>query len=248
MIYKAVRTTYRCTHFSIHIITALLICSFVLLVFKRHWFQGERGRNIIQWWHKQATCILGLTITQKGSPFNSTTLTVANHISFLDIMVIASSSPVTFLSKSTLRYWPIIGFVANSVGTLFIERHNKRSLYKTIPLLTQALNQNKSLVIFPEGTTTIGRDVGKFYSSLFQSAINANKPIQPIALRYLKNGNINTTAAYIENDNFILTLIKIMSQSKTEATITFCNTIFNNKQKRGELAMESHAAISQEIE
>lgn len=225
----------------------MLICIFLPLVLQRDWFTKKEGQTIIQWWHQRTLRILGLTVVQRGKPFQSTSLVVANHISFLDISVIASLSPVTFLSKSTLRYWPVIGFIAMNIGTVFIQRNNKKAAHKITQSIATALEQRQTLVIFPEGTTTAGNTVNKFHSSLFQAAINTAKPVQPVALRYNRNGKIDTKVAYINKDNFIITLIRIMAQAKTEVHITYCHLINSRNINRAELASTSHQLISQII-
>lgn len=247
MFYPVVRTLYRGTHFSIHLFTATLICSILPILFKQDWFNKEQGKATIQWWSKRAASILGLTIFQRGKPFSSTSLIVANHISFLDIIVIGSTSPVVFLSKSSLRHWPVFGFIAYKIGTIFIQRNNKKVLHTITRSLTKALKQKQTLVLFPEGTTTTGRMVNKFHSSLFQAAINAGKPVHPVALRYKRNGCLDDTATYTSNDNFIINLVRIMAQEKTEVELTFCNIIENENMNRAELASASHHLISQAI-
>jgi len=247
MFYQTIRTSYRGAQFLVHLVIALLICTFLPILLKRDWFRKKTGTAITQWWSKRATNILGVTIIQQGKPFESTSLIVSNHISFLDIIVIASTSPVIFLAKSTLRSWPVIGFIADRIGTIFIQRSNKRMIHTIKKSITTALEQKQSLVLFPEGTTTIGKTVNKFHSGLFQAAINAEKPVQPIALHYQRNGKIDDTAAYVDNDNFIINLIKIMAQAKTEVQITFCDLIDSKNLNRVELASTSHNIISRAV-
>jgi len=247
MLYQTIRVSYRGVHFSSHLVAALITCIILPPLYGRHWFSTKRGKKITQWWFKRTINILGLTIIQKGVPYKSTSLIVANHISFLDIIVIASSSPVTFLAKSTLRYWPVIGFIADRIGTIFIQRNNNRMVYGLTKSLTKALKQKKSIALFPEGTTTSGQIVKKFHSSLFQSTINAGKPVQPIALYYQRNGKLDVTAAYIDNDIFIINLVKIMAEKKTEVQITFCDLIDGRNLSRVELATTSHNLISKAI-
>ena len=120
-------------------------------------------------------------------------------------------------------------------------------MHTTTHALTEALKQKQTLVLFPEGTTTKGDRVDKFHPGLFQAAINADKPIQPVALSYKRNGQHDEIAAYIGNDNFIFSLIQIMAQKKTEVEMTFCNPLKNESMNRVELAATSHHLIAQAI-
>lgn len=245
--YQGLLAVYRGGFLSIHLVLAVFICLCLPFIQGRNWYSKKKGKALIQWWSKRATNILGLSITQKGKFNNKTSLFVANHISFLDIVILASIFPVTFLSKSTIRYWPVFGFIAYGFGVIFIQRNNKRILHSLTNILTTALKQKRSLVLFPEGTTTIGMTVDEFHPSLFQAAINAGKPVQPVALRYHNNGEFDDTVAYVGKDNFIVTLISILAKTKTEVEVTICDVIDSGNMNRRELSHESHSVISQAV-
>lgn len=245
MLYPVLRVLYKGTHFTVHILLGFAISCFAPICFGSQWHQLRKGKNVCQWWSLRATTILGLKIRQFGYPQQTTTLFTANHISFLDIIVLAAVTPVKFLAKETLRYWPVIGFISSSIGTVFIKRGNRRVMHHTLQIISQSLQQENSLVIFPEGTTTIGNSVNKFNTGLFQAAINTSKPVQPVALRYLRNGSPDRTAAYIDNDNFIVSLIKIMAQARVDVELVYCDVLESNVYTRAELALVSHSRISE---
>lgn len=247
MLYRGVRALYRGVTLSLHLAIGIIISLVLPLIYGFNWYSKDKGKKLIQWWSRRATDILGLSITHKGKLNLSTSLFVANHISFLDIIILSSMFPVTFLSKSTIRYWPVFGFIAAGFGVIFIQRNNKRVLNSITNSLTTALKQNRSLVLFPEGTTTIGKTVGKFHPSLFQAAINAGKPVQPVALRYHRNGEFDETAAYIGKDNFIVILISIMAKDKTEVEVTVCDEIDSYNLNRRELSDKSYNVINQVV-
>lgn len=244
MFYAPIRVIHKSIRFSFHIVVALLISLLSPILLGWQWHQTTKGKTMYTWWFSRASKILDLDVHQYGYPQKTTTLFIANHISFLDIIVLAAITPARFLSKETLRYWPIIGFITSRTGTVFIERGNRNVIHKTIHAMGNVLQQEHSLVIFPEGTTTLGNSVNKFNSGIFQAAINTSKPIQPVALRYVRNGKPNRTVAYIDSDNFIVTLIKIMAQTKIEVQLCFCNVIDSEQYTRTELAINSHAIIS----
>jgi len=247
LIIKSIRVTKRSVLFFVHLLVATLICFILPLRYGRHWAISDKGQSITQWWSKRANKILGINISQFGYPLTPNCLVSANHISFLDIIVIGSTSPVIFLAKSSLQYWPVVGWIAISINTIFLQRSNKKIIFNTIHKISNILEQGQSCVIFPEGITTIGDNVLKFHSGLFQSAINSKKPVQPVALRYQKNGDIDRTAAYIENDNFIMTLVKIMAQKKTNVDLHICKAIPTQTFNRNEIAKISHKRIQDRI-
>lgn len=243
MFYIPLRIITKGVTFTLHILIAFLISLFAPFVLGRLWHQTAKGKSACMWWFVRASNILNIIIHQNGYPHKTTTLYTANHISFLDIIVLAAVMPVKFLSKETLRYWPIIGFITSSAGTVFIKRGNRHIMHKVIYAIENTLQQEHSLVIFPEGTTTLGNNVKKFNTGIFQAAINSGKPIQPIALRYIRNGKPDRIAAYINNDNFITTLIRIMAQDKVEVQLTYCAAFESNTGTRAELAKSSHSII-----
>lgn len=244
MFYVPLRIIYKGSYFTLHLMLAFHISLFAPVFLGSQWHKTKTGKKLCMWWSIRTSNILGLVIKQHGCPQRTATLFTANHISFLDIIVLSAITPVKFLAKDTLRYWPVIGFISSSIGTVFIKRGNRHVIHKTIKTIGDVLEQEQSLVIFPEGTTTPGDSVKKFNSGLFQAAINASKPIQPVALRYIRNGKPDRIAAYTNNDNFIISLIKIMAQTRIEVQLYYCSVLESNEYTRSELALNSHAIIS----
>ncbi len=181
-----------------------------------NWYYTDVGSDTIQKWMQKVCVIIGLKVRTSGDLFQeSASLIVANHVSWLDIIALASTIKSTFISKSELRKWPIIGSLAGNSGTIFIKRNSRQELSMAINTISSVLNNGKSVILFPEGTTTNGKSVKKFKSSIFQSAINSNCNIQPITIQYIRNNKIDILAPYIDDNNFVLHLLKIMSQAQT---------------------------------
>lgn len=130
-------------------------------------------------------------------------LIVTNHISWLDIYVLNAVVPMRFVAKSEVRGWPLIGWLCERAGTLFIERGKARAAARMNVQLTERLRNGECLAVFPEGTTTDGTQVAHFHASLLQPAIDAAAPIHPITLRYQdKSGMHSTAAAYVDELSF----------------------------------------------
>jgi len=143
--------------------------------------------RIVKKWLSRAARIFGVRIKYYGSPLPQRTLFVANHISWLDILVLGSLVPIHFLSKHEVKTMPVFGWLATRAGTLYIKRGNKRSATESSCEITAALNQQHNSLIFAEGTTTDGH-IKKFHSRMMQSAIDAHAMVQPIAIFYpIKN-------------------------------------------------------------
>lgn len=235
-------------------VRGVLLCGYFLVGMSRiawmrlrygpNWYNSLQGMAAIRQWMQRTTQLLGLRIRQYNRARAESTLFIANHISFLDIPVLSAIVPVRFLSKHTVRYWPIIGTLTKLSGTVFIERGKRSLIHRTVEALDNALREPRPVAIFPEGTTGLGDTLKKFHSGLFQAAIDSNTPVQAIALRYIRNGQIDRTAAYIDKDNFVLKILAVMAQPYTEVQIHFCTPLLpDSSRSRQQLAQAAHAQI-----
>ncbi|WP_415836363.1 lysophospholipid acyltransferase family protein [Polynucleobacter arcticus] len=114
-------------------------------------------------------------------------LIASNHISWLDIHVINAFEPIRFVAKSEVAEWPIFGWMAKQLGTVFIRRDSARHARQVVGQMADVL-KTESICIFPEGTSTIGELVLPFKPNLFESAIVARVPVFPLAIQYLSEG------------------------------------------------------------
>ncbi|MGB0845210.1 MAG: lysophospholipid acyltransferase family protein [Thiolinea sp.] len=141
-------------------------------------------QTLVEWWLRIIVRILGGRVTVKGEPARSGVLMVANHVSWLDIPLLGGYSFVRFLSKYEVKNWPVIGWLASRAGTLYIERGKQGAARQAAASISDSLNEGDVVLIFPEGTTSNGRDVLPFHARLFSTALEAGVPIQPVAIRY----------------------------------------------------------------
>jgi 1-acyl-sn-glycerol-3-phosphate acyltransferase len=122
----------------------------------------------------------------------------ANHISWIDIHVINAFKPHYFVAKSEVASWPIFGWMAKQLGTLFIERGKSNSIRNMVQEVAGQLKL-KAICIFPEGTSTDGKQVAPFKSNLFEAAIVANAPVYALTIQYFdaRTGHKTTAPAFI---------------------------------------------------
>lgn len=126
--------------------------------------------------------MLGVGLDVSGSAAGA--MRVANHVSWLDIIVLNAVSPAAFIAKDDVRTWPLIGWMSARVDTIYIRRGSRRAAHEATHELAAALQDGIDVVAFPEGTTSDGRHVLPFHGALLQGAIMSGAPIQPVALRY----------------------------------------------------------------
>ena len=133
-------------------------------------------------WFKGGLLILNVRVRTTGRPFSALpTLLVANHVSWLDILILGHAADATFVAKSEIAGWPVIGWLARMTGTMFVRRH-WRSVRQQRDELAARLEAGQNVVLFPEGTSTDGLGVHPFKSALF-AAVEGNAPSRPLAVQ-----------------------------------------------------------------
>jgi 1-acyl-sn-glycerol-3-phosphate acyltransferase len=178
------------------------------------WLTQTLRRFILQCWSKSLLRIFNVHIETDGQELHGLRggLIITNHISWLDVFVLNAVVPMRFVAKSEVRRWPVIGWLCARAQTLFIERGNARSASRMNVQLVALLQRGECLAIFPEGTTTDGRQVAHFHSSLLQPAIDAGAQVHPVAIRYQDDdGTLSTAAAYIDDMSFGASMWNILS-------------------------------------
>lgn len=183
-------------------------------------------KSIRQWWLGQVAAIAGVRIQVIGQPVSEPTLWVGNHISWMDIPVLGGLAPVGFLSKDEVRTWPVIGWLAKQAGTLFIVRGEKDASVKARQELERHLQQEHSIVLFPEGTTTDGRNVRRFHARPLAPALDAGLKIQPVVIRYPDAaGQPNLDVPYIDEDTIVDSATRIFGKRRTLAEVRFLDPV-----------------------
>jgi 1-acyl-sn-glycerol-3-phosphate acyltransferase len=172
-------------------------------------------------------------------------LFVANHISWIDIWVLKAQLPMRFVSKSEIRDWPIIGWLAEHAGTLFVTRHKRQQTGQTMNSVEEALRENDNLCFFPEGTTTDGTELKPFKSSLFQAAVNARARVWPMMIFYPHpHGGANTEVAYSGDITMLQSLRAVLSQKEIRVELEFAEPLETEWSERRQLAQQARQAIA----
>lgn len=236
---KKVNKLYRMVRYSKLIILLVVgiiavSCLFPLGRSKARWL-------ISQWWARQVLNALGVEMVVEGDQgdLKGPLVIISNHISWVDIPVILALFKVHFVSKSDIKSWPIIGFLAAKTGTIFLEKKNKRSLPNVVKTLGEALDENKKILLFPEGTTGRGDSVLPFRSPLLEVAVKSKTSVVPIAIRYFNHDSSpNFSAAYVDDDTFMKTLVRIVSAPVTRVKVNIAGMIYPEHTDRKNLAMK----------
>jgi len=155
---------------------------------------------------------LGVRLSIRGQLPTRQALIVANHVSWMDILVMLAATPARLVAKHEVRDWPLIGAPATAVGTIFIDRSRPRTLPVTVANAADALRAGDVVAVFPEGTTGCGRSAGRFRPALFQAALDAGAPVVPVSLRFhLTDGEGTTAAAFLGEETLLTSLRRVLA-------------------------------------
>lgn len=181
----------------------------------------SRHRHVARW-AARLLRVLGVSATVRGERLSAApVLLVANHVSWLDILVVHAVCPqARFVSKASVRRWPLIGRLTEAAGTLFIERESKRDALRVVHHMAEALREGDTLAVFPEGTTSDGRAVLPFHGNLLQAAIATATPVQPLMLRYADEaGAPSAAAAYIGTTTLVQSVWRVVRAQRLQVHV-----------------------------
>lgn len=157
---------------------------------------------------------LRVRLDVRGAPSRSVgpALVVANHVSWLDIPVLAATAAVVPVAKVEISRWPVIGPAAGRLGAVFIDRSRLRALPQAVSAMADALRSGRSVQVFPEATTRCGTALDPFRRASFQAAVDAGVPVRPVGLAYLDlRGRPTSAAAFVGDQGLlgsVLTLLR----------------------------------------
>ncbi|MGH8503332.1 MAG: lysophospholipid acyltransferase family protein [Gammaproteobacteria bacterium] len=244
---KKIRVAYRLVLLGVHIVVGLAIIA-TLLRRGESRPPGEREREVIRWWQRRSSHILGLNIKVVGSLPQRPVLVVSNHISWLDIPVLGSVLPVSFVSKSEIRSWPLLGIISGRGGTLYIRRGGKNAANQAAEQIAFRLRRGDNIVLFPEGTTTDGHSVRRFHPRLFGAAVHAEADVQPVAIRYPHPLGVHPAAPFVNNEPLFSHGLRALGEKRIDVEVTLCPPLTCQPVDRRTLAKLAHEAILEVVE
>jgi 1-acyl-sn-glycerol-3-phosphate acyltransferase len=158
---------------------------------------------------------LGVRLSVRGQSPRRGSLLVANHVSWLDVIVLLAVTPARMLAKREVRDWPVVGGLATATGTVFLDRARPRALPRTVADVAAALRAGASVAVFPEGTTSCGLDGSGFRPAMFQAAIDAGTPVVPLGIAYS-----STAAAFVGEDTLFDSVRRVAAVRGLTVTLT----------------------------
>lgn len=227
-----------------HLLRGIVVCATVF-----PWASAHMRERLIRNWSRKLLAICGIELEVQGlapgaSPPRGAML-VSNHISWLDIYVIHCWQPVRFVAKSEIRSWPVIGWLCDKTGTIFIERASKRDAHRVLHHIADVMRQGDLVCVFPEGTTTDGSKVLPFHANLMQAPVAAGLPVQPVSLSYLDaaTGQPTLAPAYIDDITLMECLNAILKSPPIKVRLTVGPQLLAKEASRRELAEAAREVV-----
>lgn len=204
---------------------------------------------IMHLWARAVARVIGLRAHVLGELGSGPCLLVANHLSYVDVVLLAALRPCTFVAKSEIARWPVLGFLARTMGTLFVERENKRGLPRSRAQMERALAAGRTLVLFPEGTSTCGATVLPFHSALLAPAVELGLAVRHATLRYRTAPGerpAEQTVCWWGEMTFAAHLFELLRLPGFEAELELgSQALFDTDRKR--LARRLHAEVARRL-
>jgi len=197
--------------------------------------------SLVRWWSARLLAILGVRLSVQGALQHSS-IWVANHISWLDIVVLMAIAPSRFLSKSEVANWPLIGWLAKRAGTVFIRRGSGESELVALQL-KHLVELGDRVLFFPEGTSGGGEPL-KFHARLFSLPVTLVSAVAPVALVY-RDEKISPRAdlAYVGEQTLMQSLTHLLAQPNLVAEVRLLPAIDAFDMSRKGLADAAHLSI-----
>ncbi len=184
--------------------------------------RGETlDQSAIRWWSQLMVRIFGMRVRRVGTPLPGAALFVANHVSWIDITLLHSQRPLGFVAKAEIARWPFIGWLASRGGTIYHHRGDNDSLHGVMHQMVQRLEHGKAVGVFAEGRTNDGRAIGVFHARIFQPAVLAGVPAQPVALKYGAGGDAQAIVAFKARENFIQNMVRLLGEPSRVVEVHF---------------------------
>jgi 1-acyl-sn-glycerol-3-phosphate acyltransferase len=241
---RPLRYLWRVPLLLLHILLGIVLCAGILS-WNRHRIMVD-GREpfahrMIRWWSRVLMRIFGLRSVRIGTPLPDPVLFVANHTSWIDIELLHSQRAACFVAKAEIAHWPLVGWLAASGGTIFHRRGSNHSLSAVMQTMVQRLRAGRSVAVFPEGGTGHNGVLKVFHARILQAALDADVPVQPVALRFARHGRRIVDAGFREDENFMQNFLRLLGGPPMDAEVHFLEPVpagADGRRKMAELARE----------
>ncbi len=211
-----IRTAYRIFFFALLTFIAALIAMIMKVLGAKH-SSVFKAYNA---WKKTLLWIMNIEVIEEGEPIKSPGILMANHRSYVDIVITPSQIPYVIVAKKSVKSWPIVGFGGTSISTIWVDRNSKESRHDTREQMRDRLEKGGSVLVFPEGTTDKGPGLLELKPGMFHVCAEGGFPIHPFAIEYE-----NPDIAWVGDDLFIPHFVRHFGSKKVRVKVKYGPTI-----------------------
>lgn len=244
--WRPVRYLYRVPLLFLHFLLGLILCVFIVgpgrsaVARDGHEPMAHRATR---WWSKWLMRIFGFRARQYGKPLPDAAMFVCNHVTWLDIELMHSQRAACFVAKAEIARWPVVGWLASCGGTIFHRRGSNHSLSAVMQTMAERMRAGRSVAVFPEGGTSQGGELRVFHARIFQAALDAEVPVQPVALRYSRHGERWVDVAFRPGESFVSNIVRVLGEPACEAEVHFLPPVPPSSEGRRRMAENARARI-----
>jgi len=195
------------------------------------------------WWSSMVCRIFGLSRRVSGQPRPGAQLIVANHISWMDIPLLHSVDTMGFVAKAEIGTWPLLGRMAKLGNTVFHHRGSHDSASGVLAAVIDRLKAGERVAVFPEGGILRGEGVKRFHARMFGAAISTESPVQPVMLRYSRDGALYEDITFRPGEHFVANVLRLLAQPRCIAEIAFLPPVGTAGKARRQVAEAAEAAV-----
>ncbi len=197
-------------------------------------------------WFETFLGILGIELRPSGErPASTAFLIVANHTSWLDIMVLRTLFSTCFIAKEEIARWPVVGPMAREAGTIFIGRNRLSSFRETLAASRRSLAKDIPITVFPEGTTTIGDRLLPCKAGVFDLCTETGYPALPVSIRYESPEGIQlTSVSYTGNEHFFRSFGRTLREPRVVVRVHVSPPVLPEGRDRKFMAQASQEAVA----
>lgn len=206
-------------------------------------------QTIFEAWAKSFVWISKMEIVVNGSPPEPPFFLVTNHLSYTDIAAIRAVTDGVFVAKAEVENWFLAGRICRDMGTIFIDRKNRRDIPRAGELIVERLDAGEGVIVFPEGTSTEGREVLPFNSSFLEFAARRDLPVSYAAITYtVPEGEpaASKVVCWGEDIGFVEHLWRLLKLRNYTAILTFGDAPIVNADRKL-LAAKLHDRVDAEF-
>jgi len=246
--WRPLRYFWRVPLLLLHALLGIFLCAFILSWNQQAVMKDGRepfAHRMIRWWSTKLMRIFGLRSVRFGQPLADPVMFVANHTSWIDIELLHSQRAACFVAKAEIASWPLVGWLAVNGGTIFHRRGSNHSLAAVMQVMVERMHEGRSVAVFPEGGTGHDGELKTFHARIFQAALDAGVVVQPVALRFARNGKREIDAGFREDENFLQNFLRLLGGPPLDAEVHFLEPVplsHDARRRMADLARERIAA------